>query len=212
VTNVTGSVADLAGNQATATATVRLDRTPPVVTLTGIPKTPACSTTDAGSGVATPAVLQLVTVRVNGIPMTTATCSGASDTVGNVTPSMVFPPYVAPIQFSGFQSPVDGPPVINTGKGGRGYPIKFQLRDAEGQFISALPAVTATTFAVVSCTAFSGTSDALPTLTAGASSLQYDTTSNQYTYVWKTPSKTACYRFRLTLADGASYTANFNLK
>jgi len=68
------------------------DTTPPTVTITGVadgetyntPVTPACSTTDSGSGVATDATL---TVSNSGNSYT-ATCSGAADNAGNAAPSV----------------------------------------------------------------------------------------------------------------------------
>jgi hypothetical protein len=72
--------------------------------------------------------------------MTTATCSGATDIAGNSTPTLTRT-YVAPLSFSGFESPVDNPPIVNVGKGGRSYPLKFALRDEQGELVSALAAV-----------------------------------------------------------------------
>ena len=43
---VSGTVADRAGNEASASVTVRLDRTAPLVTLSGIPAAPTCTTTN----------------------------------------------------------------------------------------------------------------------------------------------------------------------
>lgn len=208
---VTGTATDRAGNQTSVAATVRLDATAPVVTFTGTRPTFACSTTDALSGVATSAALTSSTVRVGGIPTTTVTCAGATDRAANAAPAITRT-FIAPIRFSGFLAPVDGPPIVNVGSAGRTYPIKFQLTDAAGAFISVLPAVTSTTYQAVNCSAFTGTSDPLPTLTAGASGLTYDSTANQFTYTWKTPSTKGCYVFRLGLVDGAGYTADFNLK
>jgi hypothetical protein len=46
------------------------------------------------------------------------------------------------------------------------------------------------------------------TVTAGGSSLQYNATTNQYTYVWKTSSSWVgtCQRFDLGLNDGSTHT------
>ena len=211
VTPVTGTVSDRAGNQASVTVTVRLDRTAPVVTLTGIPTAPVCTTMDALSGVATQAVLLSVTARVGGVPVTAVTCVGASDRAGNFAAPVVRS-FVAPIRFSGFQSPISGSPVVNTGTAGRSYPARFQLRDAGGAFISALAAVTSTTSQSVSCATFTGSSVALPSGSTAASSLAYDTSANQYVDTWKTSTAKGCYVLKVTLADGSSYTANFNLK
>jgi hypothetical protein len=47
ITQVTRTVTDLVGNTGSVTATVRIDSTLPVVTLTGYPVNPVCTTTDA---------------------------------------------------------------------------------------------------------------------------------------------------------------------
>ena len=208
---VSGTVTDRAGNQATVAATVRLDRTAPVVTMSGVPAAPACSTTDLGSGVATAAVLLAVTVRVAGVPVTTASCLGASDRAGNFAPPIVRI-FVAPIRFSGFQSPIVGPPAVNVGTAGRSYAVKFQLRDAANAFIGALPAVISTSNQSVNCSTFTGANNALGSGSTAGSSLAYVSSANQYVYTWKTPTAKGCYLLRIGLADGAAYTADFNLK
>ena len=211
VATITRTVHDRAGNTASASATVQLDRVAPVVTLAGEPTSPACTTSDALSGVAAAAALTTVTTRVNGIPTTTATCAGATDLAGN-TAAPVTKTYVAPMTFSGFFAPVDNPAVVNTGNAGRTYPVKWQLRDAVGGFISVLPAINATTYQSVSCATFSSVLDPLPTSTAGNSGLSYDAATNTFQYNWKTPSQKGCYVLRIGLADGTTKVADFNLK
>jgi len=73
--------------------TVKIDTTPPVVSVTGVTNgatytlgavpTAGCSTTDAMSGVATPASLTLTGGVPPGVGSFTATCSGAVDNAGN---------------------------------------------------------------------------------------------------------------------------------
>ena len=215
-TPVTGTAVDLAGNSTSITSTVQLDRTPPVVTvvLSAVPTAASCQTSDPLSGVAVNATLTQATARdADGIPQTTATCSGAVDKAGNAQGAAVSRTFVAPMAFGGLLSPVDAPPVVNTGNAGRTYPVKFQLKDAKAAFISSLKAVGSVTSASVSCSAFSSVTDALPTTTTTSTAgLQYDPAANQYVYTWKTPSAAGCYVLKVALLDGSSYFADFKLK
>jgi hypothetical protein len=209
-TTVSGTAQDIAGNEASAEVTVRLDRTAPVVTVeTGPGGVRTCATVDPLSGVATPATAASTTVNVNGIPTTTLTCSGATDNAGNGA-ATVTQTYVAPMAFTGFLSPVNNAPTVNTGQAGRTYPLKFRLTGSDGLPITVLPAVTSTTYRTGgSC---SGLGDALESTAAGNSQLTVDPTTGTFQYTWKTPSKKGCYVFRLGLADGTTREAIFSLR
>ena len=113
--------------------------------------------------------------------------------------------------FSGFFQPVDNAPTMNVAKAGSAIPVKFSLGGNQGLdiFRTSYPRVT-----TVSCSTNAPTDAIETTVTAGSSSLQYDSTTNQYSYVWKTNSNGAgtCAQFELGLNDGSTHTFLLQLK
>ena len=117
--------------------------------------------------------------------------------------------------FLGFRQPVEGYPVLNTAKAGRSIPIKWQVSDGTGGFISDLGIVAALQFAPVSCDAEDGAfENPVDADDSGNSGLRYDTVDEQYIYSWKTAKsmKDTCHLFGLTLTDGTTHLARFKLK
>jgi hypothetical protein len=113
--------------------------------------------------------------------------------------------------FSGFFQPVDNAPTLNVAKAGSAIPVKFSLGGDQGLDVlqPGYPQVT-----TVSCSTSAPTDVIETTVAAGGSSLQYDPTAGQYTYVWKTSSSWAgtCVQFDLGLNDGSTHTFLLQLK
>jgi hypothetical protein len=215
-------VADAAGNNSAPSnvVSVAIDRTPPVVTVTGVTNnatyilgsvpTPGCSTTDALSGVAVSATLQSAGGTTNGVGQFIASCVGAQDRAGNTANASAT--YLVNYGFSGLQPPVYSPPSVNLGRIGRSYPVKWQLTTGTGSFITAVSAVASVTVQNTACSAFtSDPTDALAATSTGGTSLRYDSTANQYAYNWATPATSGCYTLFITLDSGQVFPAYFNL-
>jgi uncharacterized delta-60 repeat protein len=99
--------------------------------------------------------------------------------------------------FSGYLAPLSSTQALALG---RTVPIKFQLTDYNGVFISSLSAIQSLVITVPSGT------------TPLTGSLRYDTTSNQFIANWQTKGLSAgTYTVTLVLNDGTTYTKTVQL-
>jgi hypothetical protein len=137
---------------------------------------------------------------------TTAVTCSVTDAAGNTATSTF--DVIVSYAFAGFFRPVDNLPTLNVVKAGQAIPVKFSLGGNQGMAIFAAGYPRAV---MMSC---SGTvQDSIEeTVTAGGSSLQYDATSGQYIYVWKSDKSWAgsCRQLQLKFADGTTQAANFS--
>ena len=120
-------------------------------------------------------------------------------------------PFAATWPFTGFFSPVDNPPTLNTATAGQAIPVKFALGGNRGLaiFASGYPKAT-----IMTCG--TGATDPVEELVpATTSGLTYDATLDRYQYTWKTDKNTMsgkCVRLDLKFVDGQTFSANFKLK
>jgi hypothetical protein len=120
--------------------------------------------------------------------------------------------YAVDYPFGGFFQPVDNLPAFNLTKAGSAIPVKFSLGGNQGLNIfynSNYPASQP-----ISCNTSDPVDTIETTVSAGGSSLSYDATSNQYTYVWKTSSSWAgtCRALIVRTKFGTVHTAKFKFK
>jgi hypothetical protein len=131
-----------------------------------------------------------------------------------VNPYLATNYWVTPLwryHFSGFFQPVDNAPTVNIAKAGSAIPVKFSLGGNQGLdiFRTGYPRVT-----TASCTAGAPTDLIETTVRARISSLHYDSTTNRYTYIWKTSPNRAgtCARFNLGLNDRSMHSFRVRFK
>ncbi len=112
--------------------------------------------------------------------------------------------------FSGFFQPVDNLPVFNSVKAGSSIPVKFSLSGDQGLDIFAAGYPKSQ---VITCDSTAPVDGIEETVAAGSSSLSYDASTDQYSYVWKTDKAWAgtCRQLVVKLNDGTSHRANFQL-
>lgn len=220
-TDVVWTATDSAGNTATATQHVTVvDNTPPtIVTPSNVTAILPANTTVQSMVVNYPAVTATDncagTVTISSIPASGSTFNVGTTTVtvtatdahnnsatATFTVTVLYP-------FTGFFSPVNNLPTLNGVNAGRAIPVKFSLSGNRGLNIFAANSPSS---GLIACGSNDPATDLTETLTAGSSSLTYDT--NQYLYVWKTDSAWAgtCRQLVLSLNDGSIYRANFKFK
>jgi hypothetical protein len=114
-------------------------------------------------------------------------------------------------RFGGFYQPVDNTPTLNVAKGGSAIPVKFTLGSNQGMGILAAGSPSSQQ---VACDTDDPTDAIEQTVAATSSTLQYDPTTNQYTYVWKTSPAWSgtCRRLDVSLTDGSTHSALFRFK
>ena len=114
--------------------------------------------------------------------------------------------------WEGFFWPVDNPDVVNRGKAGQTYPIRFRLLDVDGAAVSTTSSVTEIRYTAVEGFTSVDRTDTLETTASGAAGLRYDPETQQFIYNWRTPSQTGNYVLTVQLEDGTEHEAFFTLR
>jgi hypothetical protein len=111
--------------------------------------------------------------------------------------------------WTGFFQPVDNLPIVNAVKAGSAVPVKFALGGNKGLDIFAAGYPRSAPF---TCLAGGAEDVVEQTVTAGGSSLSYDSLAGQYVYVWKTEKAWAgsCRELQVKLVDGTVHVARFH--
>jgi hypothetical protein len=224
-TTVTWTATDASGNTTTASQTVTVnDNTPPVIaqpadvtvylplnstaTSTTV-NYPAATVTDNCAG---PYTVNYSQASGTSFPVgTTVVTVTATDAHSNNATPVTFKVIVL-YDFTGFFSPVNNLPTLNVVNAGRAIPVKFSLSGNKGLSIFVVGSPQS---GVIPCDASAPATDLTATVTAGGSSLNYDATSDQYIYTWKTDSTWAsgsCRQLVVTLSDGSTHVANFKFR
>ena len=114
----------------------------------------------------------------------------------------------------GFKPPVDNPPVLNVVTAGNTVPVKWTLKDANGNFYRSLDSVTSVSSKAIKCP--SASTDPDPDVVAsGLAGLKYDLTNEQFVYNWPTEKswKGTCRRLIIGLVgNGVLPYADFQFK
>jgi hypothetical protein len=130
------------------------------------------SCTLAGSGAASSCTVQY-TATEPGVQALTASFAGDTKHNGSSGAFSLQSTYT----FLGFFQPVENMPVLNTGKAGRTIPVKWQLKNAAGGYVTNLSTVVNAPlqYRQINCDN-NAPEDPLPADTSGSSGLRYDAT------------------------------------
>jgi hypothetical protein len=113
--------------------------------------------------------------------------------------------------FAGFFQPVEDLPMRNDASAGSAIPVKFSLGGDHGLviFAAGYPASSP-----ITCDASDPSALIEETVNAGGSSLSYNASTDQYTYIWKTNKawRGTCRMLVVGLNDGSQHFAKFKFR
>lgn len=219
--SATGSVTDKAGNTVSATFSgINIDKSVPAITVS-VPNDGASyalnqpvvadySCVDSLSGVATCSgnVPSGSNIDTNSVGAKTFTVNTVDNAGNSGTKSVTY--YVKYV-FGGILQPinVDGSSIF---KFGSTVPVKFQLKDYNGNYVST--AVATISMAKIDNNVEGTYIEAISTSAATTGNLfRYDATSNQYIFNLATkPLSTGTWNIKISINDGMTYNVKISLK
>lgn len=205
---ITGSAADNAGNIDSDSVTVKLDKTPPEITVEDggtykLNQSVGWTASDSLSGLETASDGTIDTSSVG----TKTQVITATDKAGNTHTKNIT--YKVEYNFGGILQPLSNG---STYKAGSTIPVKFQLTDVSGTYITN--AVATITYAKVNNNV--ADNELVATSTSASSTgnqFRYDSTANQYIFNLSTKGiSTGTYQVSITLNDGNTKKVQFSLK
>jgi hypothetical protein len=118
---------------------------------------------------------------------------------------------IVPWTFSGFYHPVEMGGARSTVKNGSTVPIKFQVFAGATELTDPSIVIQPLTATQTPCSG--SPADVIELTATGGTSLRYDATSGHFIYNWKTPRMPGyCYTINVSLTNGTSHSANFQLR
>jgi hypothetical protein len=212
---------DNAGNTATVTSPpINIDRTPPVVTF----NTPAdgasyafyqdvvadyaCSDTSLLSCAAPNASGDLVNTKTAGARTFKVT---AKDSVSFTTAVTHAFTVESAFNFTGFLGPVNDLPTLNLVQRGALVPIRWQLPDGRGGFITNPASFSSATVGSLSC----GGAAVVPLndTASGAAGISFDAATQSFVYNWQTTASwTGCRKLTIKLKDNSTHELRFKFQ
>jgi hypothetical protein len=113
--------------------------------------------------------------------------------------------------WQGFSAPLNEPPTLNLVPRGALVPIRFQLPDGHGGYVSNLVAFTSATVGSLSCNGQAGAP--LNDTATGPAGISYDAANQVFVYNWQTSSSwTGCRKLTIKLKDNTTHEVRFRFQ
>jgi hypothetical protein len=113
--------------------------------------------------------------------------------------------------FGGFQAPISLPPTLNLVTRGSLVPIRWQLPDGRGGFITSPASFSSATVGSLSCNG--APSVPLNDTAVGPAGISFDAATSSFVYNWQTSSSwTGCRKLTIKLKDNSTHELRFRFQ